>query len=290
MKEQFRGTESGNVGILHEPPGVGRVVVLFEMRQGAVIKPVGNPLAVHRLLTQARHHLRDVDQVALGARLHNHEEAVVLAERFLADFTGVFCGLVEDVADLLFKVDRVGVGCLVFKDAQVHLVNDGLHFHLLFLDAGDDLLVGLAVGNEVADADTERAGLHVLGHDVLHVVVEVGAGHVAKVVAHPVQDALGRRIKDALFQLPAHVLAGANLQHVVGRLGVFLLVKQAGLVLEGERRHDLGEHVEIGNQVGRVLLVEAPQFVHLDVRIHHQEIHGLQGGKVNVLPSESIGS
>ena len=204
------------------------------MRQRAVLKPVGDAFAVNELLTEARNHLRNVQIAALGTRLDHGDEPVVFVQALQPDFARVIRGLVQNVGDLELKLVLVGVSRRVFKNAEIRLVNQVLHFLLFCRDGLRDLLVRAAIGNQVADTDAVSAALHVLRDDVLQVVNEVGCRHVAEVVAGARDEAVAASAKHVLVQLPAQVLAVHDLQHAGRGRKVVVFAEALGLVLHCE--------------------------------------------------------
>ena len=210
VEEELLRREPRNEGVLHEAARPRRVVVFREVRQRAVLKPVGDALAVNELLPEARNHLRNVQIAALGTRLDHGHEAVVLVQALQPDFARVVRGLVQNVGDLELKLVLVGVARCILKDAEVRLVNQVLHLLLFGSDGLRDLLVRAAIGNEVTDAHTISAGFHVFSHDVLQVVNEVGCRHVAEVVAGARDEAVAASAEHVLVQLPAQILAVHN--------------------------------------------------------------------------------
>ena len=237
MEEELLWCETGNEGVLDEAACAGRVIVFREVRQSAVLEPVGDALAVNELLPEARNHLRNVQVAALGAGLDHGDEAVVLAQTLQPDFARVVRGLVQNVGDLELKLVFVGVARRVLKDAEIRLVNQVLHLLLFRSDGLRDLLVRTAIRNQVADAHAVRAALHVLRHDVLQVVNECCGGHVAKVVACARDEAVAASTQDVLVQLPAQVLAVHDLQDARRGRKVVIFTESLGLVLHGECRH-----------------------------------------------------
>ena len=234
VKEELLRREPRNEGVLHEAARPRRVVVFREVRQRAVLKPVGDALAVNELLTEARNHLRNVQIAALGTRLDHGHEPVVLVQALQPDFARVVRGLVQNVGDLELKLVLVGVARRVFKNAEIRLVNQVLHFLLFCRDGLRDLLVRAAIGNQVADTDAVSAALHVLRHDVLQVINEVGRRHVTEVVAGARDEAVAASAKHVLVQLSAQVLAVHDLQHAGRRRKVVVFAEALGLVLHAE--------------------------------------------------------
>ena len=270
VKEELLRREPRNEGVLHEAARARGVVVLREVRQRAVLKPVGDALAVNELLSEARNHLRNVQIAALGTRLDHGHEAVVLVQALQPDFARVVRGLVQNVGDLELKLVLVGVARRVLKDAEIRLVNQVLHLLLFRRDGLRDLLVGAAVGNQVADADAVSAALHVLRDDVLQVVNEVGCRHVAKVVASARDEAVAASAEHVLVQLPAQILAVHDLQHAGRGCKVVVFTEALGLVFHGECRHDLRQDLEAGDAI-RV----AGKQPFVDPIVRHQQIHGI---------------
>ena len=93
VEEEFGGSEAGNIRVLNVSTCIGCIVKLGIMGQGAVIKSIRNTFAFHRLLTQTRNHLGNVDQRAFGTRIDNHEETVVLVQTLTTNFAGLVIGL-----------------------------------------------------------------------------------------------------------------------------------------------------------------------------------------------------
>ena len=62
VEEELLRREPAQVRVLHEAARLGRIVVLGEVRQRAVLEAERDPLALDRLLTDTGRHLRDVDE------------------------------------------------------------------------------------------------------------------------------------------------------------------------------------------------------------------------------------
>jgi hypothetical protein len=173
-----------------------------------------------------------------------------------------------------FEFGHVGARRVVLEDAEVDLFNERLDLNLLLVEGLDDALHGGLVGNEIADTDTERRGLHVLGDDVLEVVDEIRAGHGSEIVENAVKDALGCGSHHGLFNLTADPVTVANLQDVVGN---WVVAVQFVFVRESNGFQNLGKDLVIGNAFA--LLTDG---FGIYMGEHHQHIHRFAGGKGNV--------
>ena len=57
MKEELRGREAGEIGILDEAPRLGAVIVFDEVRQSPMAKSEGDSLTLNVLLTYTGNNL-----------------------------------------------------------------------------------------------------------------------------------------------------------------------------------------------------------------------------------------
>ena len=61
VKEKLSWRQTREVRILHKPFGFGTVIVLYEVRKSAALKPKWDSLSLHSLLPDATHDLSDID-------------------------------------------------------------------------------------------------------------------------------------------------------------------------------------------------------------------------------------
>ena len=244
MEEEFRCREAGDIGIFDESARTRSIVEFVVMGECAVFETIWDALSIDVLLAHARNHLRNVDERTFGSRVDNHQETVTLAQTFASDFAGLFRRLVQIIIDHIFKLGNVFVGRAVLKRSQVDLVNDGLHLHFLRRNGLDDLVLCRTISNQIANADTKRARFHIFRHNVLEIIVEIGARERAEIVKRSVQNALGRGTEHRFFELTTDIVSIADFQHIVRGLVFFGLFKEFGLVNHGEGWHDLRKNVE----------------------------------------------
>ena len=252
------------------------------MWQRAVVEPIRNAFAVNTLLTQARNHLRNIQHGTFGPGFDDFHETVALIKTFNADFAGLTGGVVQDIADLDFELLCVGPARVVFDDSQMDPVSelaDLIHFRRNHLQHA---LGGFSVGNQITHAHTVSTCLHVLGNHLLQIVDIIRAGHVAKVVADAIQNALGARRKDTLVGLSANVFAVVDLKNIVGNVRVLGVVEELGLVLQRNRRRNLRQNVEIGD------FLFVSELFHVDIGVTHQNVHGLAGREIDPLTRELV--
>mmetsp|Transcript_15235 Transcript_15235/g.35011 ORF Transcript_15235/g.35011 Transcript_15235/m.35011 type:complete len:818 (+) Transcript_15235:946-3399(+) len=101
-KELLRG-EAPQVRVLDEAARLWPVVVLGEVRQRAVEETVRDALALNVLLADARNHLRDVNEGALGARGDHVLHVVRLLQRSLRARARSIACLVQHLVDLVLE-------------------------------------------------------------------------------------------------------------------------------------------------------------------------------------------
>ena len=162
-------------------------------------------------------------------------------------------------------------------------MNQVLDIILLLVDNLDNCLVRALVGNQVADTNTECTRLHILRHNILKIINKLCRRKVSIVVACAVQQTLRASAKHSLIHLSANVGSIANLQDIVGSLGVIRILEQLGLVFQTQWGQDLTHNVKARN-----FLTLFQQLVLIHAVEHHQQIHRFARSKVDIFASELV--
>uniref|UniRef100_A0A6C0LB15 Uncharacterized protein n=1 Tax=viral metagenome TaxID=1070528 RepID=A0A6C0LB15_9ZZZZ len=180
------------------------------MRQRSVLEAIRDTLALNVLLPDARNHLGDIDRATLGARTHHRNHAILRRKRILANLASILHRLVEKTKGTVLELTLVRLSRIVVKEVLVHLEQNRLDLLLLLLNLLVHLLLGVRIGNEVADSHREAIVNEELGYRVLEAVDELHGVLAAVVVVGHVNDALTGLAEDALVELALHDVALAN--------------------------------------------------------------------------------
>mmetsp|Transcript_46736 Transcript_46736/g.146499 ORF Transcript_46736/g.146499 Transcript_46736/m.146499 type:complete len:617 (-) Transcript_46736:32-1882(-) len=157
------------VGILHEPAGLGAVVVLGEVGERAVVEAIPYPRALHVLLAHARDDLGDVDGGALAPGVHHGDDVVPLVERAGADVAGILSGGVETLVHLGLKGLVHRLPRLRLQLPALGVSQNGAHLHLGLLQRPLDTEQRLVVGDDIRHA----AGEAVVGQPLVHQLLQI---------------------------------------------------------------------------------------------------------------------
>ena len=222
VEEELAGCEADEVGVLDETFGLRRVVVLDEVRQGAMLEAEGYALALDVLLADAGDHLRDVDLGALGAGVHHRLEVVERGEKLLGGRAGLVARLVEDLVHLVLERLTERVARRGHELVVVRLLDHVEHALLGLLDRVLDARVRLRVGDGVADADRVALDEQPVVDHRLNVAVEFAALFVAVLHEDQVEQRAGRRAQRLLAQDARDQLAVVHNHLFYKRINVFI--------------------------------------------------------------------
>ena len=186
MEEEFGGGQTRNIGILDEPARIGTIIVFMVMGKSARIESIGNTFSIHILLSQTRNHLGNINKGALGSRIHNHEETVIGTQTGATNLTRLFRRFIENIIHSGFEFRDVTMGCGILENTEMDFIDDRLYLALLCLNDFDDFLLRLLVGNQITNTDAVGSRLHIFRNNVLQIIVEIGAGHIAEIIASTV--------------------------------------------------------------------------------------------------------
>mmetsp|Transcript_24647 Transcript_24647/g.57394 ORF Transcript_24647/g.57394 Transcript_24647/m.57394 type:complete len:389 (+) Transcript_24647:1017-2183(+) len=155
VEEELRWREPRVEGVGDETLVRRCTRVAREVRQRAVDEAVGHPAAAHRLLPDARDHLRDVDKGALGAARRHRQRRVERMQLALADLARVVADLGEQPVDL--RLDRLLRGA-ARRGRELARLELGDLEQARLVASVDELRLGrgkLGRGLHVLDADAE---------------------------------------------------------------------------------------------------------------------------------------
>jgi hypothetical protein len=135
----------------------------------------GDALALDVLLADARDHLRDVDEGALGSRRDRVLDVVQLFGRISGALARDVTSLVEHLVDRLLKRLHHRLAGLALELGRLGALDERLHLALGRLDGGDDVVHRLRISDRVTDPDRVRALQNPVVHDAL-MAAQKGAG------------------------------------------------------------------------------------------------------------------
>ena len=121
MEEELLWSQATNERRLNEATRLRAIVILLVVRQRSVSESVRNALTFRRLLPYTRHHLRNVDCRALGARAHHGYKTILISERRQTRLTCLLSRLVQRIENLVLKFLLVRLACVVLEQVQVDL-------------------------------------------------------------------------------------------------------------------------------------------------------------------------
>mmetsp|Transcript_11745 Transcript_11745/g.47415 ORF Transcript_11745/g.47415 Transcript_11745/m.47415 type:complete len:693 (-) Transcript_11745:659-2737(-) len=188
------------------------------MRQRAAAEAEGDTLALDVLLAHAGNHLTDVDVVALGAGLDHRLDVVGVRQRALGGLACLVAGSVQLLVHLGLEGLDDGASGHRLQAALLQLVDVVVHLALGTVDRRCDLVLRVAVGNSVANADRVAALQQPVVDEALRLVDEETRDLGAHLVEHDVDQAAGRGSQRALVE-GAAVEAALLDDHLCVRLG-----------------------------------------------------------------------
>ena len=87
MEEELLRRQALTETVLHEAASLSTVIELLVVGERAIRETEGNTTTLNVLLTNARHHLRNVNRATLRACLQHADEAILLRQSTLTQLT-----------------------------------------------------------------------------------------------------------------------------------------------------------------------------------------------------------
>jgi len=238
VKEELLGSEAIQVAILDEALALWAVVVLAEVRKGALVETEGDTLTLDILLAHTGHDLRDVEVGALGPSSDHGFESVPQEEIIEGRLTSIIASPVKSPVDLKLEAVNHVFARLGFQVASLSIMQDLLDLLVLLLEVPLDGVECHLLGNDVLDSDSETNLMEPVVDQQLSVRHKVAGRVGSLLLPDDVDDTTRGRTDGTLRQVATEELSILDEDVLIIRAGPGFLVPGP---LETDLRDDQGE-------------------------------------------------